>query len=1104
MLRFFILFFVFFLSLNSVFAQNLRFNRLYQTADGLATGYCKDILQDSIGFIWIATDEGLSRFDGAKFINYRKETSKYFKSFFKQKNGNLLAVGDYGLLKIHSLADTVWFETLIYGKETLSDSTLHSAKSCFEDQNGNLWIAEPNALVRLLPNKKFKRYTFEDKNRSNHYHRSFHFCYDQFNNLWLGSEKGFLFVYDPKTDKFKEIILPNKLNSLNDLHYFDQKLWIAGHGITALTIDEKQNILKTEEVIDKQYLVNCMFAANDGAWYIGLLNEKGMMLLNKNREIKTLYQTNEPEKTIRGVQNIYQGIDENLWVAHDNGLAFFRKYIFKPLNNNLPLKTSVSIIQTSTNEYYSSYNNLHRIKFENNEWLGENINAEFQKSPIVSITNHNNELAISNANSNILFIKGDKISKKFDFSDRGLSIFSLYSDKNKNLWACQAPDKNPIMGLIKIDSNQKITFYEKGKGLINRVLLVRSSPEGQIYAFGQGNQSYIYQYDQSADRFLNISLPLKDSVTGNIAINDAVIIQNKIWLATSLGFFCYDLAKKQINSIDLGKAMNDISIKAIASLDGKVFWLAHDAYGLLRYENGEIVVFDEKSGLLSKTMNYRALLIDNKGYIWVGTTQGLAVSQVANPKALVTPAPTLLKLLINNEKFTWQKNSKKIFDHHTFFKVYFASFSFPADQIQYQYRLLDLNSKDTSWQDLFDETDFTSPLLDEGKYIFQVRALQSGGYIWSQPTSWKIEVELPYYRRPLAYFFYVILFVFFTWGLVKINTRRLQINNKRLQKIVQARTAEVSQQKAELELQRDSILKQNSELYLQKEEIMVQNEELFQQKEEIVSQRDFIERQNKQLSDHNTQIQDSIRAAQSIQQAILPNAKRLENLLGDYFILFRPKDIVSGDFYWCAQVQQQVILAVADCTGHGVSGALVTMIGNMLLDRIIHFKNIIEPAEILTELNREILKAFTEDETRKGNGMDIAIVSIEKQDNQPTEIVFSGAKRPIFYFKQKEQTLNEVKGDRKSIDGNRNENKIFHNHSLFLEKGDSVYLCTDGFADQNNVLRQKLGHDLFTKLLTENANLESYQQKSNLENYLDHFQAGMEQRDDILVIGIKF
>jgi hypothetical protein len=203
----------------------------------------------------------------------------------------------------------------------------------------------------------------------------------------------------------------------------------------------------------------------------------------------------------------------------------------------------------------------------------------------------------------------------------------------------------------------------------------------------------------------------------------------------------------------------------------------------------------------------------------------------------------------------------------------------------------------------------------------------------------------------------------------------------------------IEKQKIEAEAENARILKEQNEILeqrvhrrtleiqQQKEEILVQNEELYQQKEEILAQRDYIEKQNFELSIHNKQTEDSIRAALTIQNAILPNHDQLVRFLGNHFILYLPKDIVSGDFFWGIKVEEKTIFALADCTGHGVSGAMMTMIGYSLLDKVVRTVSNLLPAEILTELNQELTLITQSNENNNSFGMDIAIIVLENLPN---------------------------------------------------------------------------------------------------------------------------
>jgi len=292
--------------------------------------------------------------------------------------------------------------------------------------------------------------------------------------------------------------------------------------------------------------------------------------------------------------------------------------------------------------------------------------------------------------------------------------------------------------------------------------------------------------------------------------------------------------------------------------------------------------------------------------------------------------------------------------------------------------------------------------------------------------------------------------------------------------------------------------KSNKLLREQKAEIQMRNEELYQQTEEIRSQRDFIEKQNTHLKVSSQKITDSIRYAQSIQEAVLPFEERMNQNLGDYFVIYRPKDIVAGDFYWLGKEENLLILAVIDCTGHGVPGAFMSMISYSLMNQIVHNEKNSVPSKILERLHQQIRKALRQDQKANDDGMDVAICQIDKANKR---LVFAGAKLPLFYTHQKK--LHEIKGTRRSLGGLHKSDKVFEDNPLSLSKNDMLYLASDGFIDQNNAQNQNFGSVRFKNTLQHYQDLPLDQQKIFLEKELDKHQQETEQRDDITLIGLR-
>ena len=276
---------------------------------------------------------------------------------------------------------------------------------------------------------------------------------------------------------------------------------------------------------------------------------------------------------------------------------------------------------------------------------------------------------------------------------------------------------------------------------------------------------------------------------------------------------------------------------------------------------------------------------------------------------------------------------------------------------------------------------------------------------------------------------------------------------------------------------------------------------------EIKNAHERIFLQNKEISLKNTLITSSITYAQTIQKAILPIDENMKKYF-DFFTLFRPKDIVSGDFYWFTELKLEnkffIFIAVVDCTGHGVPGAFMSMIGSRLLSEIVKEKKVINTAEILELLDIGIKKSLKQEQTENNDGMDLCLCRFEKTENE-INMNFSGAKRPLFIFRNESNEIEIFKADRRSIGGAKEKRKklFFINQETSLKKEDIVYLTTDGYIDQNNSERKRFGTKQFFEILQNNANNSLTEQKNILEKELDNWQKNESQRDDITIMGIK-
>jgi serine phosphatase RsbU (regulator of sigma subunit) len=290
-------------------------------------------------------------------------------------------------------------------------------------------------------------------------------------------------------------------------------------------------------------------------------------------------------------------------------------------------------------------------------------------------------------------------------------------------------------------------------------------------------------------------------------------------------------------------------------------------------------------------------------------------------------------------------------------------------------------------------------------------------------------------------------------------------------------------------------------------ELSEKNAELEQIVEELDTTNETLRYTINRVEEQNTQITSSIAYAQRIQQATLPSLDVIRQSFSDSFIVFRPLQIVSGDFYWYLELDEKRFLGAFDCTGHGVPGAFMALVANELLNEIVVHKKIISPDNILEELHKAIQYSLKQNETKDQDSIDGSLMCIgqklDKDGNKTHIIQLSSAKNSVYIFDSK--GLKEIKGDRKSIGGSiHEENVTFHLHILEVKEQTDFYMLSDGLQDQfGEVNNKKFMKKRVRELLTEITTYESSLQKRTLESTIDNWKGNKEQTDDILVMGLR-
>jgi len=280
-----------------------------------------------------------------------------------------------------------------------------------------------------------------------------------------------------------------------------------------------------------------------------------------------------------------------------------------------------------------------------------------------------------------------------------------------------------------------------------------------------------------------------------------------------------------------------------------------------------------------------------------------------------------------------------------------------------------------------------------------------------------------------------------------------------------------------------------------------QKEEIASQKDEIEKQRDIATQQRDQIQKQKQEITDSILYARKIQKAILPPLELIDELFNDYFILYKPRDIVSGDFYWMHEVDNKIVIAVSDCTGHGVPGAFMSMLGISFLNEIISSIQEVKASVILDELKKLVIKSLHQtgklDEAK--DGMDISLIILDKENKK---IQYSGAYNSLYLIRNGE--LIETKADRMPIGIYIKSYHEFTNHEIDILSDDRIYMFSDGYPDQfGGGNMQKFKTKKLKELLVEIHQHPMLEQKKLLEEILENWMGDMNQIDDILIFGIK-
>ena len=1184
--------------------------------DGMPSDMVIGLAQDSVGYIWIATYKGISRFDGVAFTNYNHSTNPAIKSVTTQaiatdsegsiwfgsqqgivryKNAELARVDGLAMLDsvsveslfYHEIDSSLWIGTTSKGVFRFKNCYLEPVSGFFEfakgivkaigsDSNGSIWIGTEGGKVVRYKNNGFATVPSHTPLGGVN---SFYFIN---NDVFVAAENG-LFVFS--NQEFVNFI-PSFRQKVNAV-FFDQhsSLWMGtDNGVYRYFIDTRRIESLTEDSGIPNNLVKAFLVDKEGSLWVGTYR-KGLFKLSDGIISNISEAEGLSSDIIVAITQIdserYLIADEygSLNVLSNKGVEEFHhriklsvsrlKHLFTDTKRNIWISTYGGLVKLMPNGEQQVFTlktgfpaETIRLTFEDSDgniWIGTRSNGLFKLKPNGKVIEFslNNGMLSSNY---IMAINQDLNGRMVIATKNGLNIIS--NDKLAKVIDTNSGLPSDFAFNVHIDSGN-VYWLSSNDGLIRIE-----------------NDTSIFVY--------NIQNGLFDNTLFDILEDD----YGFFWTPTDIGIA--RLSKYELNSFAKGEA-NSYSYKVYSKSDGM-----------------------KNERCTGATKSFKS----NDGRLFFNTTGGVAI---VDPSKLMTGSEIsevyFEKVSVDGDELP-QSTTYSIKPGSNRISIAYTAFYYKnPENLRFRYKL---SPFDTDWVYAGSSRYSLYTNIPPGSYSFRVQVSLREDEWPAHYSEISIDVEKWWWQTlwfQIGFAFAIALLLF---SFVKYRTIAVRRQKIELERIVKERTAQIEQQNIELENQSEELeklsivarhtnnavliaspngdvqwvnesftriygytleefirdkgsnlarissdpsicyiiekcinekvptsyslqvttkdnlplwiqtnltpikdsngevreivaidtdiseLKQvESEMIAMNDEIISQTESIMKQNEAIQAQRDELEQVNNLLIKHTQNIEASIWYAHTIQKAILPAKKNIDQFFSS-FIVFKPRDIVSGDFYWFTQLPSKpdkhwrVLVAVVDCTGHGVPGALMSIIGSRLLSEIVTERHKESPSDILFQLNRLVNIVLKQESEENIDGMDVALCLVESSTNHNFSVTFSGANRPLYVVKKDANEVLTIKGSRKTIGGIMPDlDAEFENHHLNLKSGDRLFMSSDGYIDQNGMDDKKFTVARLHAILLENSLVKMEKLGEVLDVKFDEYRGKMPQRDDATILGIE-
>lgn len=1048
-------------------AQQYNF-KTYSVKDGLGHSQVSQIIQDKDGYLWFSLfGGGISKFDGKSFTNY------------SEKDG---------------LASNL-------------------TRPIIKDKNNILWIGALGGEITKFDNEKFTK--FKPKGDSLN-QKVYTLIQDNKNDYWFGTDSG---VYKYHSNKLVRLGKKEGLPTVPIMCIFQdskKRVWIAAWENGIYCFDDGKLLhfeMKDGLSYHTQIGIN---ESRDGT--IWLSSFKGVSIIKPT--ISNIISITRFNHTLLDSNLVYKALDNDqgtiYFATNDNGLLLYN-YNAKSFENitsknGLPNNLIYNVEKDKEHNIWISCWGFGVLKFSGKRFIHYTVKEGLNKDIVPTMNEDNFGNIIIGTGSGLNYLKNNAISEYMP-EIKNENILKIVKDKIGGLWI--STNK-----AIYHHVNEKTIKYTSKDGIqAFPAIAMACDNNGNIW-FGSWSGG-VTCFDGKL--FKNFSIG-KDGLSSSYIYSICPDSNNDIWICTwDGGLTKISNGKMTYLNKEMGLPNNNV-IEAVKDSEGNL-WIATYGGGIARYNGKHISIINTNNGLsddvcnglafddndnlwistskgldrlnykmfnLNKTISIKhygleegfsgidclknALFKDSKGNMWFGTKSGLTkyspsedhINKIA-PQTHITN----LKLFFEKTDFTFfadsnDKNStlpvnlKLPYDkNHLTFSFVGVSFTNP-ESVRYSYML---EGSDKQWSPFINKTEATYSGLPPGKYCFMVNSNTPETESKNNIEKFYFEILPPWYKTWWAYILYSMVFISIYTITVYARTRKLKKEKERLESIVKERTFEVVQQKH------------------------------------------IIEEKHKEIT-------DSINYAERIQRSFLASEELLtENLSKlesstegkNYFVFFQPKDIVSGDFYWASKLMNNnFALVTADSTGHGVPGAIMSMLNISSLEKAIE-KELCEPADILNHTRKTIIDRLQKDGSKDGgkDGMDCSLICFDFFNRKFT---YTSANNPIWIVRKTSEKLELIElAPNKMPVGKHDKDQIsFTQHEFNLQKGDLVYTLTDGMPDQfGGPKGKKFMYKQLKHFLISISQLPLNEQKDLLDDVLNKWKGNLEQVDDICIIGIR-